>query len=317
LRYIHDVLYPDADLYVTTTYPELFTHLGIEHISKVPWTGVMVDAVHRMELHPSKETGHGKYTVNILSHPVDYIAMEALERTLPAKAKQITLPDPDKVEIPWEEYIDPTTWPGASNLILVHPGTGWPSKTFPTEWWQEVIDGLTVEGYRVGIIGRDLQIKDSSGISHAYQPVRCPFNGVDLRDKLPIMGLAKIIKHAPVLISNDSAPIHIAGAFDNWIILIPTCKHPEHLLPYRHGDQWYKAIALYERLACEEYRFRPTEIEVRSVAHTVNPIETYLPSPSEVVEQVNVIMGRSVGNPHPLPTTMKGDTHEYDAVQSH
>jgi len=319
LRYVRNVLYTDADIYVTAVYSELFTHIDGLHLSKVPWTNVMVDAVHRMELHPNQNTGHGKHVLNILSHPVDYIAIEALERTLPASAKQIRLPDPDvgmDVE-PWESYIDTSTWLGAKHLVLVHPGAGWPSKTFPVGWWQEIVDQLSDNGYRVGLIGRDLQIADNRGISHSYLPVKCPANGIDLRDRLSTMGLARIIKHAPVLISNDSAPIHIAGAFDNWIILIPTCKHPEHLLPYRHGDQWYKAIALYERLACEEYNFRPTEIEVRSVARTINPIETYLPSPSEVVEQVNMIMGGSVGNHHPAPVTIKGECHEYNAVQSH
>lgn len=306
LRYIHDVLYTDADLYVTTAYPELFTHLERLKVSKVPWTGVMVDAVHRMELHPSQNTGHGKYTLNILSHPVDYISMEALERTLPASAKQIHLPN---------SHTGINEGVTMNNLVLVHPGAGWPSKTFPKAWWQSVIDNLAGSGHRVGIIGRDLQITDNRGISHGYVPIEVPPGGVDFRDQLSTEDLMGLIKISPVLISNDSAPIHIAGAYDNWIILIPTCKHPEHLLPYRHGSQWYKAAALYRSLACEEYGFRPTDMEARSVSHTINPIETYLPDPSEVVAKVNEIMNRSVGNYHPLPTISEGVSHEYHAVQ--
>lgn len=318
LRYIREVLYQDAVIYVTTVYPELFTHIKGLNVDRVPWTDTKVDAVHRMELHPSKETGHGKYTLNILSHPVDYIAMEALERTLPSSAKQIHLEVTESGEEECKKVMDDNAdiWPGVKNLVLIHPGVGWPSKTFPQSWWQAVVNGLALAGHRVGIIGRDLGIKDRD-ITHGYLPITAPYGGVDFRDRLTTEGLIALLSKAPVLISNDSAPVHLAGAFDNWIVLIPTCKHPEHILPYRHGSQWYKAVALYRTLACEEYGFRPTEIEVRSVAHTVNPIETYLPSPTEVVEQVTAMMASSVGTHHPLPTMRKENCYEYNAVQSH
>lgn len=318
LRYIHDVLYPDADIYVTTTYPELFTPLPRLKVSKVPWTNVMADAVHRIEMHPSKDTGHGKYTLNVLSHPVDYISMEALERTLPASAKSIHL---EVTEAGTRECMDvaesnPEGWLGVRNLVLVHPGVGWLSKTFPQSWWQEVANLLATKGYRVGVIGRDLMIKVGD-TSHAYLPITVPPDGVDFRDRLSTEGLIALLSKAPVLISNDSAPIHLAGAFDNWIVLIPTCKHPEHVLPYRRGSQWYKAVALYRSLACEEYCFRPTEIEVRSVAHTVNPIETYLPLPSEVVESVITMLESRAGNTLPFPAMVKGERHEHYVTQSH
>jgi hypothetical protein len=311
VRYIREVLYPDADIYATSVYSELFSHIDGVCVNKVPSTH-KVDAVYRVEMHPSKETGHGKHTLNVLTHPVDYISMEALERVLPASAKQITLPP-----ITWpmmREVLDIDPLP--DDLILVHPGVGWPSKTFPIQWWQVVIDRLDTLGYRVGIIGRNLF--PDKDIRHTYHEVTVPPNGVDFRDRLTTEGLMALLSKAPVLISNDSAPIHMAGAYDNWIVLIPTCKHPEHLLPYRGGNQWHKAVALYRSLACEEYRFRPTEVETRSVVHTVRPIEEYLPTPDEVVATVNNITWsiRGQGPTLPLLSPMKGVHHEYDAVQS-
>jgi hypothetical protein len=305
VRYIRNVLYPDADIYTVAIYAELFSHIEGINISKVPPT-TKVDAVYQVDLHPNKNTGHGKHTLNVLTHPVDYISMEALARVLPVSMKQIKLP-----------AVRDSVFANYHDLILVHPGVGWPSKTFPIEWWQAVIDGLDAAGHRVGVIGRDMF--PDKDIQHTYQPVTVPKGGVDFRDRLNTTDLMALLSAAPVLISNDSAPIHIAGAYDNWIILIPTCKHPEHLLPYRHGNQWYKAMALYRSLACEEYRFRPTEVETRSVVHTVRPIEEYLPNPTEVVDAVNhITAGRCVeGQPLTLFPAMKGYDHEYDVVQSH
>jgi hypothetical protein len=127
-----------------------------------------------------------------------------------------------------------------------------------------------------GIIGKQI------GDGHGYVDV----NGgghFDFRDRLSIEGLIALISKAPVLITNDSAPLHIAGAFDNEIILIPTCKHPDHLLPYRQGRKDYKAQALYKELACDGYCFRPSETNVHSLTELPGPMDHYLPDPELVV----------------------------------
>lgn len=319
VRYIRANLYPEAEIYAISAYPDLFGHIsGVYVDSKMP--DKKFDAVYSINLHPDKKTPHNQYTIHTLSHPVDYISLTALKRILPAKDKQIKL---DLWRMGRRETFFYTD---LENMVIVHPGQGWDSKTFPSKWWQAVIDGLEDAGFRVGIIGKTI------GGEHGYLPVSIPENGVDFRDKLSIMGLAALLRYAPVLISNDSAPVHIAGAFDNNIILIPTCKHPEHLLPYRHGSIWYKASALYKALACEEYHFRPTDVEVRSITQTVQPIENYLPDPREVIDEVKTLRlpdgnlllrsAKPTGNilendtDHPLIFQKKGQDHEYYALQS-
>ena len=75
---------------------------------------------------------------------------------------------------------------------------------------------------------------------------------IDLTNLLTTSEFIAIISMAPILVSNDSSPVHLAGAFDNWIILIPTCKHPDHILPYRNGTKSYKTAALYKKLALDD-----------------------------------------------------------------
>ena len=87
-----------------------------------------------------------------------------------------------------------------------------------------------------------------------------------------------------MLISNDSSPVHIAGAFTNAIILLPTCKHPEHVLPFRQGSQWYKAKALYKKLVCDFIDSSPLQVDGQTVDEIVEgTIEDYLADASEVV----------------------------------
>jgi ADP-heptose:LPS heptosyltransferase len=324
VRYIREKLYPDADIYAISTYPELFSHISDIKVSKeVPTEEV--DAVYRMDLHPDQTKAHHQNMIYNLSHPVDYISLTTLKRILPAKDKQIKLPMHKQGELPYNPNaqrevgkvwsICPDIYDG--NLILVHPGTGWESKTFPVEWWQAVIDGLTTADFKVGIIGRDLQKAGiTHGAEHSYLGVKCPQSGIDFRDKLSTLGLMALIRDSPILISNESAPIHIAGAFDNWIILIPTNKNPEHVLPYRHGSTWYKAAALYKNAAFEDYQFRPSNVEAESIARLKRPIEYYLPDPREVIDAVNNIMGgiRDKDIDLSLMNPTKGMNHEYCTV---
>lgn len=304
IRYIREVLYPTADIYAIASYPELFTHIpGITVANKMPLKEF--DAVYSMDLHPSSKTAHSQYNIYAFSHPVDYISLSALKRVLPAAAKSIKLDcTPGKHEV-FQFYTD------LEELVIVHPGKGWESKTFPLEWWQGVVDGIAASGHRVGVIGRTINDE------HGYMPITVPPGGVDFRDKLSTIGLAALLKYAPVLISNDSAPIHIAGAFNNWIILIPTCKHPEHLLPYRHGSIWYKAKALYRNLACDDYKVTPSQIEVHSPVRLVKSIDYYLPSVCEVVSAVNnMIATTQVGSvAAPGTVAMKEVNYEYGIIE--
>lgn len=106
---------------------------------------------------------------------------------------------------------------------------------------------------------------------------------IDTRNLLSLDALIALISQAPVLLSNDSAPVHIAGAFDHEIILIPTCKHPDHILPYRRGRTDYKTQSLYRDLLLDDFPSAPTEIYGVEASAVPRAWENYLPAPAEVV----------------------------------
>lgn len=183
--------------------------------------------------------------------------------------------------------------------IAVHPGTGWPSKTFPVKWWEEVIERLIESGRTPVLFGKDCGQVDEW--NHGTLKLKYPTGAIDLRNKLTVGGMMALIERCPALLTNDSAPVHIAGAFDNWIFFASTVKPDELVLPYRHGassegqpDDWrpiryWKVEVLKasgprpweDGKACD-----PTRMTQYPYWLTPKPVENYLPTPEEAVKTI-------------------------------
>ena len=104
----------------------------------------------------------------------------------------------------------------------------------------------------------------------------------------PRESVSKIVPHGVDLVTNDSSPLHIAGAFDNWIVTVPTCKHPEHILPFRNGTQSYKTKVLYKKLLLDDLEIRHTESHTDTI-DTIpegNTLWDYIPEVDKLVKEV-------------------------------
>ena len=266
LRYLREKIHPKAEMFVLTNYPRLFRHLNLEVGDKMP--EIFRDAIFEIKTHPSTTTQLRKYVSHLFTHGVDYNSIAILKRTLPSELKtpRIEIAVEDREEV--KDYdVD----------VIVHPGRGWPINTFPIEWWREVILGLQ-RCFKVGIIGKN--VNDEHGV------LNFPMDDVlDLRDKLSLGGLLAMIEKTWCLVTNDSAPVHLAGAFDNNIILIPTSKHPDHLLPYRNGKQDYKAKAVVGKLLEDDFPMYANTFEWSTTTHKID-VRDYLPSEEEVIKEV-------------------------------
>ena len=286
VRYIKDIAFPVSDIIVRCDWPEVFQHMKdrIKVYHSRAYNTKRVPDYH-METMPSPETRWDIWNVaaQTLMHSQDFSSLSCIRKILPDEHRQIKL---EITEDALNELrnLNGGTLKGFSNMILIHPGRGWASKTFPKDWWEEVINGIYKEHKNTGIIGK--HISDEQG----YVEVDLPKGIKDYRDMLTVKGLFAIISKARVTISNCSAPIHIAGAFDNWILFIPTCKHPSHVLPWRgggiEGGRDYKTISLYKKLTCDDISSNPTEVHGATLDWVKDgDIRPYLPDPEDVVEQ--------------------------------
>lgn len=270
-------LYPNDNIYVVSHFTRLFEHLDCPVFDYDQWKGLK-DAVLTMYSCPDDEQSDHKLS-HVLFHPVDFASISMIKRTIPNIDKTIKLKlDIQDVASVVDMLKDK---PKDRKLVLIHPGKWWPSKTFPVDWWQKVIDGLS-EKLTVGIIGKTIDEKQG------YQPVVCPENGYDFRDITSLGEMMALISLSKVLVTNDSSPIHIAGAFDNWIVTVPTCKHADHILPFRNGTQSYKTKALCKKLLLDDLEIRHTEFKTDTIDIIPNgkTLYDYLPEPEDVIKAV-------------------------------
>jgi hypothetical protein len=274
VRFMKEKVLPDAEIVVGTHYPKIFKSIpdiAIYNQGEFKPENDVPYCIMNSFPPPSSVT----YSVvgNLLCHTVDYCSIALLKRTLPFSEKSIklgvSLKDIQKV-------LEVTGIRDLRELVAIHPGKHWNSKTFPYQWWEKIIDGLLEKDIPVCIIGKTgnpvgvWDFKDKKGV-------------LNLVDLLDLDALIALISQAKVLISNDSAPIHIAGAFDNWIIAIPTVKHPDHILPFRKGSVYYKTDVLYKKLVLDDYSTSPTELNEVAAAKIIDSWNNYLVEPKEAI----------------------------------
>lgn len=180
----------------------------------------------------------------------DLTSYLALNRPLPPEKREIKLGFSQTNEEQMQEKLGCTLeW--LKSAIILHPGLTWPTRTIAANVWQELIQLLIGAKKHVVVIGQGGPYQgpgrpEKIGILDFVVPE----NVIDARNKLAVKETLALLAHSEVLISNDSSPIHLAGATDIWILGIFTTKHPYFVLPYRNGTPWYKAIVVNNMPDC-------------------------------------------------------------------
>ena len=263
---------------LVTNWPRFFTHLNVPCFERTVYEAQprYDTPVKVLKTIPAPdESSLWQHWSHISGHTLDYAAISAIHRILPDDCRDIHMDASLDGLVEVMDIMGETR----GDRILVHPGRGWASKTFPADWWEEVIQRLLDAGKCVGVIGQ--QVNDDQG----YVDITVPEGAIDFRNLLSLDGLIALIAISSLLISNDSAPIHIAGAFDNQIILIATCKHPDYILPYRKGTKTHKAFAFKKKLTIDDWDLSSTRIFKESADVVKGNILDYIPTPEEIVSK--------------------------------
>jgi ADP-heptose:LPS heptosyltransferase len=270
LRFI-DKMWPHYEMYVITQYPELFCHIK------------NVKAYNQNITFPFpaiKACTHPKDFKNLdfqQIHTVDFISLLLLKMTLPLLDKQI------KINVPQESYDRiKRLIPQYKNTVLIHPGKSWDSKSFPVEVWQSYTDILNKYQYNVAVVGKNYWANkhEYRGTVGGLSLYKC----INLIDQLTLTDLCAALDMCPVLISNDSGPIHLSGAFNNHVGVISTVRRPETLFHWRNGIQGQRYYSLekyriYDRLipdTINDHLTYNTPIDFKDALPTANDILTFV-----------------------------------------
>ena len=199
--------------------PEIFSHLKFENVFDLKYQEPDYDEFFVFRSLYTPNHLQWEFMSHLLCQAVDYSAMNMFRGQLPVADREINLfPSAPQPHI--EAQLPEGPW------VLVHPGRGWPSKTFPSDWWNEVLRIICVEGAIPVLVGAN--VAENRGTVDV-RTEGC----VDLRNQTSVNDMMWLCKNAPVLLTNDSSPLHMAAAGDAWIGFLATCKRADFITHWR------------------------------------------------------------------------------------
>lgn len=221
-------MFKDCEISLASECPELFRHLRFKRVFDLREETPNYNKYFVFDTitPPDDSNMVWCFLSHMLTNCVDFPSICALRLQLPVDQKYIRLMPEAPVEFQ-AQYL----WDLTRKGPVIHPGKHWQSKTFPKQFWDDVLGHLTVD-YELTpiIIGADTD--DNRGT------VDVNTSGcVDLRNKLTINDSCWLLSHATVLLTNDSSPLHMAaGSGDAWIGYVATCKHPDMITHWRRNE---------------------------------------------------------------------------------
>lgn len=265
-------MFKECKISLATECPELFTHLKFEQVfdlrkEKPDYTKYLVfDTITP----PDDSNLVWLFFSHMLTNCVDFPSMCSLRLQLPTADKEIQLGSKEPKSIPEDDYFY------IKNGVAVHAGRHWQSKTFPKNFWDKVLVGLKSRGITPVLIGAETD--DNRGTVDV-DSTGC----IDLRGRLEISESVWVLQQVAVLLTNDSAPLHLAASGDAYIGYIATCKHPDLITHWRKGQWQWREKNFGKGGIWDTVDFCPNKgdkVEAEFVAPEL--LNSWLPSPYEM-----------------------------------
>lgn len=219
--------FKDCRVTIATRHPELFQHLKFHDIYDLKKETPIADDYLIFQTIPVQDqtTLIPQFISHMYTHCVDFPALSALRSQLPINHREVIL-KPAKPGLGgglkkfWALQNE--------NYVVVHAGRHWQTKTFPAKWWNAVIDSIIENGMVPVLIGKH------EGETQGYVDTKTE-GCVDLRDQTTIEESIWLLQNSPVLVCNDSSPLHMAATGNAFIGFVASVKHPDYITHYRKG----------------------------------------------------------------------------------
>lgn len=112
--------------------------------------------------------------------------------------------------------------PGARWLVL-HAGVSEDKRRYPAADYVKACQALIGQGYRVVLTGSSSEQRYVEAIA-----VQLGEDAINLAGELSIAELIAVIAAAPVLVSNNTGPVHIAAAMGTPVVVVYAMTNPQH-----------------------------------------------------------------------------------------
>lgn len=268
--------FKDCEFFLASEHPELFKHLHdkFKFIYNIQEDDVNYDKyfVFDMIKPPNSTNMVWQFMSHLLTNCVDFPSLCAFRLQLPVSEKEIVLHGVHP-QLGYDQMIH------VMNGILIHPGAHWQIKRFPDWFWNRVINRIRFAGKVPVLIGGTLD--DNRTTIQSIRTDGC----LDLRDKMSISESIWCTQQAAVLLTNDSAPMHMAASGDAFVGFVATCKHPDMIMHWRHGQWAWREKNFGKGGVWDLIDYCPNkqnQLEVEEVAPEV--LASWLPDPVKFAE---------------------------------
>lgn len=107
--------------------------------------------------------------------------------------------------------------------IVIHPGSTAESRRYSVEGFSKVADLLIENGYKILFTGSDDERSLISGIQSGMKNSSFNLGGLlNLKEMIALLG------SSPLLISNNSGPVHMAAAVGTPVVVLYALTNPQH-----------------------------------------------------------------------------------------
>lgn len=115
------------------------------------------------------------------------------------------------------------------DFIIIHPGSARAEKFWGARGWAEVIDQMFEQGYRRFVLTGGKSRLEQEHLARIKSRLQHPV--VDLSGQLDLLTLSALIQRARLLVTIDSAPMHLAGALRTPQVVLFGPTNPFHWHP--------------------------------------------------------------------------------------
>ncbi len=145
----------------------------------------------------------------------------ALGRTTSNERLSVEVPDAARaraLDLLMHEAFDPD-----DRWVVVHPGATAPARRYPAESFAAAASRLVAAGFDVVFTG-------SASERELIRSIRAAMRGpsVSLAGRLDLADLAAVIEMAPVFLTNNTGPAHIAAAVGTPVVDLYALTNPQH-----------------------------------------------------------------------------------------
>jgi heptosyltransferase II len=126
-------------------------------------------------------------------------------------------------------------------FITLAPGSVWYTKTFPEDKFVKLLGVLNDFNVKIVLIGGE----DDSGLGALIKVLSKNLKVYNFAGKLSYLQSAELIRRSKVLITNDSAPLHLANAVGTRVLAIFGATIPEFgFYPFGKDDKIFQVNGL-------------------------------------------------------------------------